>query len=285
LAQTVQRRILGNEALHGLALPEIDGRIDLRNLPFPAHIRQFSDVQLRGVDLSGAMLANIRITDSTFENCTFDGANCQFWHLRGSLVVGCSFVKADLRNSTLGEWFDGRGNTYRRVNFGSARLFGSTTSAAVYEDCDFSHADLKRINFWQSSLIRCKFAGPVREVVFDGRMLGEGKPTSNPMEQVDLSDATLDGCDFRGVTFDSVVLPADPALIRIRDVKTIDLAVAALAGGRGDLRSRLAEVVLDNARQLLETGGDVLLNLRDVGPAAELLSGLLHEKPAREGRP
>jgi uncharacterized protein YjbI with pentapeptide repeats len=167
------------------------------------------------------------------------------------------------------EWRDGKGNTFRRVSFASANLSRSTTSAAVYEDCDFSFAKLDRVNFWQSSLIGCTFAGPVRDVVFDGRMLGEGKPTSNPRRDVDLSQAVLDGCEFRGLTFDSMILPTDPDLIRISDTAAIDAAAAAHASG-------LARVILDHARTVLAMGGECLLNLRDLGPAADAVrAGLL----------
>jgi hypothetical protein len=71
-----------------------------------------------------------------------------------------SFVKSDLRRSVPGEWYAGAGNRFERV--------------------DFSSAELDRINFWQSSLVRCRFAGPVRDVVFDRRMSGEGKAGPQP---------------------------------------------------------------------------------------------------------
>jgi Pentapeptide repeats (8 copies) len=73
------------------------------------------------------------------------------------------------------------------------------------------------VNFWQSSIIGCTFAGPLTDVVFDGRMLNEAKPDPNPMRDVDLSGAIFDGVEFRGVTFDRVRLPSDPDLYLIRD--------------------------------------------------------------------
>ncbi|MEV6349919.1 pentapeptide repeat-containing protein [Actinoplanes sp. NPDC051851] len=277
LARTAQQRILRNEALDGIGLQKVDGRADLRCMTFPASLRELSGVRIRRVDLSGAKLANLRIVDAAIEDCRFEGADCRYWHLRGSSVDGCSFARADLRDSTLGEWFQGRGNYYRGVSFEAARFLRATTSAAVYDDCDFSHAELDRVNFWQSSLIRCRFAGGVREVVFDGRMLGEGKPTSNPMEFVDLTDATIDGCEFRGVTFDTVVLPADPALIRIRDTGVVDRALVALAGIPADSGTAIAEVVLGHVRKVLAMGGEALVNLRDAEPAGTLVGRLIRD--------
>jgi hypothetical protein len=273
----VQDRVLRNEPLDGLGLQATGGRVDLRYMPFPADLGGLVGVGLRGVDLSGAKLGNLRLVDSVVENCVFDRADCQYWHLRGSSVNDCSFVGADLRYATLGEWFDGKGNTYRRVRFVSTRFLRSSTRAATYEDCDFSNAELDRVNFWQSSLIRCTFAGPVRDVVFDGRMLGEGKPDGNPMDHVDFSDAALDGCEFRGLRLDSVKLPADPALFRIRDVAVIARAEAALARAGNDPQAALVAIVLGHARETLATGGDALINARDAGPAGEVVAALLRK--------
>ncbi|MEV6348584.1 hypothetical protein [Actinoplanes sp. NPDC051851] len=110
LARTAQQRILRNEALDGIGLQEVDGRADLRCMTFPAIFRELSGVRIRRVDLSGAKLANLRIVDAAIEDCRFEGAGCRYWHLRGSSVDGRSFARVDLRDSTLEEWFQERGN-------------------------------------------------------------------------------------------------------------------------------------------------------------------------------
>jgi hypothetical protein len=114
-------------------------------------------------------------------------------------------------------------------------------------------------------------------VVFDGRMLGEGKPDANPMDQVDFTQAVLDGCEFRGITFESVMLPPDPALILVRNNEVLDGAIAALAKVRSDPNAPIAQIVLDHAKQLLAMGGEALLNLRDFDVSADLVMSLLRE--------
>ncbi|GAA3770998.1 hypothetical protein GCM10022225_67650 [Plantactinospora mayteni] len=277
LVRAAERRLRDRQPLDGLGLESIDGRVDLRFIPLTADFSLLDGVELRRLDFSGAMAANLRFVDSVIADCRFDSADCQFWHLRACLVMDTSFLKADLRNATLGEWYQGRGNRYRSVHFGSARLRNATTSAATYEDCDFAFAELERVNFWQSSLIRCTFAGPLRDVVFDGRLLGEGKPDGNPMLEVDLTEAVLDGCDFRGVSFDSVRLPNDPQVVLIRDKALMERAAAALAGVDQDPAARLAHAVLHHIELSLDRDGVTLINLRDAGEAADLVGGLLRD--------
>ena len=150
-----------------------------------------------------------------------------------------------------------------------------STSAATYVDCDFSDADLRDVNFWQSSLIRCTFAGTVREVVFDGRMLGEAKPDPNPMDGVDFSAASLRGTDFRAVDLRRVILPNDPDLLLVSDVSVLDRAGARLSSHMTEHDTTLAATVLDHLRATLLPGTSGLVNLRDVAPDAEFIAALL----------
>jgi uncharacterized protein YjbI with pentapeptide repeats len=147
LRLAVQRRFLAGEGLEGLGLSAVGGRVDLRGIPLTADFALPAGAELRHLDISGANVANLGLLDCTVVDCLFDGADCQFWRQRGTAVADTSFAEADLRHSSLGECREGRGNHYRRVSFRSARLRGATTSAATYEDCDFSHAELDRVNF------------------------------------------------------------------------------------------------------------------------------------------
>lgn len=283
LAHIVQRRIRDGDRLDGLGLGQVDGRTDLRGVVFTADITRFPGVRLHGIDFSKASLAVLHLVDCAIENCVFDAADCQFWNFQRSSVADCSFVEADLRRSRLGEWSEGKGNTFARTNFTSAKMQWCSTSAATYTDCNFSYAALNKVNFWQSSLIRCTFAGPLREVIFDGRHLGEAKPDVNPMEDVDFTDAVFAGCDFRGVRFDSVRLPSDPDLVLVRDPAVRDRAIAALPAVAGHPRAGLIHSILTTDRQ---SGGEMVVNLRDIDDgAADLLMSLLRTAGAPEPLP
>ena len=217
LRHSIQQWLRGRGELEGLDLSRHNGRLDLRGIAFTADLTDVEGMSLSDVDLTGANVANINWTNCTIENCLFDKANCQFWQIHGTSFSECSFQRADLRNCRLGEWYMGRPPLFAHANFSHAKFRHSSTHAAVYEDCDFSFADLKEMNFWQSSLIRCKFAGDLHGVVFDGRILGEAKPDPNPMLDVDFTEAEFHGVEFRGVRFDAVALPDDSDLVLVRD--------------------------------------------------------------------
>jgi hypothetical protein len=213
--------------------------------------------------------------DCVLDDCRFLASACIDWRLWRTTVSNALFEKADLRGSSLGAWSEGRGNTYSNVSFAGANLTGLGTSAAIYTDCDFSGANLKRVNFWQSSLIRCRFAGKLEDVIFDGRYLGEEKPDKNPMLDVDFSDARFNGCEFRGVRFDHIALPPDPDLIILDDLGILDSAAALLPDSEFDISIRVAKLIFDHARKLLEMGPAALMNLRDFPAGADLFMSSL----------
>jgi uncharacterized protein YjbI with pentapeptide repeats len=273
LRTAIQQRLRGRDGLDGLGLHEVGGRADLRYFPAATALSPLKDVVWRGIDFTGSSLGNLEFHDSLVEDCVFDAADCQFWQPLRTAFSRCAFVKADLRRSTLGEWAGGA-NTFTGIDFTSARLTYSTTSAATYVDCDFSFANLQRINFWQSSLIRCKFAGPLKDVVFDGRLLGEAKPEANPMREIDMSDAILSECEFRGLDLASVTLPDDPSLMLIKDSDVVARAMRALSTS-SDPRVPVAILMLEHAAELLSFGGVALLNGHDFEDAADVVEGAL----------
>ncbi|MEU8230524.1 pentapeptide repeat-containing protein [Actinoplanes sp. NPDC048967] len=281
LHREIQSRLAAGAGLDDLDLAEVDGKRDLRGFPAAAAVTQWRGAHLAGIDLSGASLAGVRLFDCTLESVRLDRAVCHDWRLWGSTVADTTFTGAELRGSSLGAWREGRGNRYKRVSFVRADLTAVGSSAATYTDCDFSFARLDRVNFWQSSLVRCTFAGPLRDVVFDGRHLGEDKPDTNPMTEVDLSRAEFDGCEFRGTPFTTVRLPADPDLMMITDVAQADRALAALSPADGTLPG----TILQHARKLLGMGSAALLNARDFPAGAPAVRAALTATGWRPGGP
>jgi uncharacterized protein YjbI with pentapeptide repeats len=230
LAVRVLERLAGGESLDGLAIGQINGRADLRGYltPSPRRLKEFKwrsltitqlaevsnihEVSWRSLDLSGASLEHLRLEDMQLVDCRFDGASCVDLRMWRSTIEDSSFNGADLRNAALGPWSKNRGNVYSHVDFSRADFRGTSSLAAEYYDCDFSFARLDKLDFRSSSLIRCRFAGVLREVVFDGRMLSTGKPDPNPMEDVDLTAAELQMVQFKGIDAGRVILPNSPSL-------------------------------------------------------------------------
>jgi uncharacterized protein YjbI with pentapeptide repeats len=277
LADEAVRRLRAGSDLSELGLDTVDGRFDLRGVSWAKAPGPWEGVAIDGVALDHADLRHLRFVDCRLTNCRFTRADCQDWRLWGTTVEDCSFENADLRNASLGAWRDGRGNTFRHVRFVSATMLSVGTSAATYVGCDFSFANLTRVNFWQSTLIDCTFAGDLVDVVFDGRMLGEEKPDPNPMRNVDFTNAKFDGADFRGVNFTSVKLPDDPDLLLVDDIAIIDRALAVLASRPKDPASGLAVAIFQQVRRFSAPGASVLLNRRDFEMAAALLTDALRQ--------
>jgi uncharacterized protein YjbI with pentapeptide repeats len=227
LASEVLRYLADGASLHALGLAEHEGRIDLRGLR-AADVRkvelpqqsfrsvrklegqlEFRNVHWEGLDLSDAQLSHFRFFNSLMANCRFDRSQCEDWRLWATNVIQSSFVSANLRAAVLGPWYEGRGNTYKFVNFSQADMRKLVSPAATYEDCDFSNARLESIDFQSSSFIRCRFAGELREVMFYDHGFKTGKPDPNPMEDVDFSKAKLRWVAFRRLDLERVRLPHD----------------------------------------------------------------------------
>jgi uncharacterized protein YjbI with pentapeptide repeats len=280
LANEVLSRLVAGSSLTGLPLDRIDGRLDLRGIvapkprasapasyivrtpdgvEFSQHwitldgLQKINGTELTGLDFSAADLAHLRFTSVRIGDCVFDAANCKDWRLWDSEIVDCRFIAADLDDLSVGAAHNGKPNRLMRLDFTRAKLSGSRTrnwGIAQVTDCDFSFAHLADINFFQAELIRCTFAGTLKRVIFDGRVLRPAdKLAPNPIEDVDLSRVTaFEDVSFRGVHFDRIQLPQDPNLIVIRDDRWSAFVLEVLAD-RDDLVARVAKVFAEDAEK------------------------------------
>jgi hypothetical protein len=126
------------------------------------------------------------------------------WNTR---IRDSSFVDANLAGSALGPTKRMKHNRYERVSFARADLRDVVCSAGVFNDVDFDHTKLVDIDFRASRFERCRFTGPLREVVFWHRHPIERTLRANNMTDVDLSAAELHWTEFRGLDLDSLRWP------------------------------------------------------------------------------
>lgn len=89
-------------------------------------------------------------------------------------MTDCSFAGASLRDAAVGIWHNGRCNIGRRVSFAGTDFRVVAPLGAIFEDCDFSEARLAKVRFERCAITRCRFAGLLKEVVFDGQSLLAG---------------------------------------------------------------------------------------------------------------
>jgi uncharacterized protein YjbI with pentapeptide repeats len=205
--------------------------------PIPARLKRFEsqgwfteilgnlitirDARLTHLDLSGAQLQSFRFFGSQIADCRLDGANCHDWRLWDTRVTGCSFSRANLRDAALGTWHESRRNTWRNINFTRADFRVIAPLEAVFEDCDFSAARINGVTFSQCAFTRCRFAGSMKNVLFDGRNLPPDKPAPPPMREVDFAAAIFHDVDFRGFDLEDVTLPDDPEVRLVRRARCV----------------------------------------------------------------
>lgn len=309
LANEVLARLLAGRPLSELPLETVDGRVDLRGLVVPKPqasspktytvklpdgveftqtwvtldgLIEFKGVELKDLDLRAANLPHLRFFHTRIDNCRFDKAGCQDWRLWASDIVDSSFDGADLTDLSVGAHYDGKPNRLERLNLRQASLSGTRTrywGVAEVTDCDFSFATIDDVNFFQASLVRCTFAGALRKVIFDGRVLKpEEKSSPNPMEDIDMTGVTVfEGVSFRGVHFDRIRLPENPDIVVVKSGEWLNRALSTIED-RDDLPARIVSGWLENLIKFtLPNGGDCFINLGRMQEGRRLMEQLLTE--------
>lgn len=286
LAAEVLVRLHAGRSLDGLPLDRVGGRVDLRGLS--ARVRSdatatvgerevrravgFLDVHevtISDLDLSFAVLPSARFDRARLTNCSFQTAVLSKWRLWASDVTSCSFAGADLRESVIGSWSNGRGNRWEQVSFTRADLRGTVQDSAIFVDVDFSSTRLDRVEFRSCDFVRCRFAGVLREVIFYGPGFGHGDLLVR-LEDVDFSEAMFRWVDFRRLDPSPVALPRTDGHLVIRNFPCV-LATALSDTASDDRRGiRGLKGLLTNDVKWLAPGQTLgVISLSDIAEAAE----------------
>jgi len=157
-------------------------------------------VNLIGANLTGAILfgaklyksnfqnntilndINISITTNfgeTLENANFSGINFNHLSWHGGTIVNCNFTNANLsssENRVVDEYGDDHGLSW--------------FTEATFNHCDFTNADLRRIEIINCIFIHCNFTGAnLTDLMFDEK-------------------SNFDDCDFTGANLTNVTIPS-----------------------------------------------------------------------------
>ncbi|GIH09242.1 hypothetical protein Rhe02_73090 [Rhizocola hellebori] len=208
LAQSVLDQLMHGGDLSGLPIDAHDGRWDLRGISFPKpgkdHTRvtglEIRNQHWMSMDFAGASMRQIRFFDSELDNCVFDSADCRNWSLWGSRIRDCSLDTTNLRETIWSSRYP-RTNQMLASTLRGADLRGVVAQEVQTEDCDFSQARLDGAMFERCAIARCRFAGALSEVVFDGRDLGAAPDGRSRPAPAELDDVDFHGADFRFVEF------------------------------------------------------------------------------------
>jgi hypothetical protein len=145
----------------------------------------------------------------------FSGLRLHHFAAERARFVDCDFSRIEV------EWlpFFGGASTFVGCNFTGARI--ADLDRVRLEGCDFSYAKLDGWFTWRADIIGCRFAGPLRRVVFVGHSPDESR-RRNDIRGNDFREAEFDDVDFRtgtGIDLDAQLLPSGPEYVRIRSIE------------------------------------------------------------------
>lgn len=253
-------------------LGEIDNRVDLRGIPLlstPVVIGDASEpasgVLWESLDFRRASGAEFSFYGARIENCLFDSATLTDLRLHGTEFVDCSFRRADLRKwgGFAGAWH-GRRNTWRRTDFGHAKLRNMTFENCVLDGCHFEQNG-KRIVFEGCEILDCTFRGEWHSLLIESR--GQA---SRDAFSADLSEASLTDSHILGYSLDHARLPEQAGLVVIRGYPPIARrAIAQLTNDTTNDAERTARAILSARLHGLADDSDACYDLRGLTPEVQ----------------
>lgn len=281
LAVAICQRLGTGEPLSPLGLGRVDHRVDLRGLIISTAVATphgvsgsllvetlhgaawFRDVNLVGLDLSGARLEHLRFTNVTIDDCVFDQASCRDWRLWDSQVRRSSFVGADLRDGALGTHHDGKSVSWSDVDFSRTNLGGSFFQGSSVAQCTFANTRLDGVELVDCQLSDLVFSGRLKRFTIDvrGRRIPGATPT---VSNLDFAACTFADVTMRGCTFDTVTLPTDPDLVVVHRFAALAPRQLEALAGREDVAARRFRAIVENElRGGANPEWDMIFNARD----------------------
>jgi uncharacterized protein YjbI with pentapeptide repeats len=212
-----------------------EGRVDLRGLTIeePARVRvddafsritklyKFGRVTVRGIDFSHARLPEWRLHETTFEDCLFDHATLSSFRAYSATFTRCSFGSADLKDASLGARVKDRkpGGLYQDCDFSGADLRRANTDPGHFLRCNFQRTKWAKTRFLSTVLEACDFRdATIDSAFFDGRAFRDNAPIGlgeNKLNECNFSTAKLRDTSFLAIDFRNCIPPAgdDVALV------------------------------------------------------------------------
>jgi len=158
--------------------------------------RDLRGANYTGVDFSRADLAGVNFAESVLNGVDFTKANLSGASFRHAHLTGCDFSQANLEGTDFtNAWIS-------ECQFTGARLEGSQLRDLLNgcKGCDFSHADLARLNLAGVRINGDDFThADLRGVNFAGAELVACDFSNARLDGANFAGATLDGCDVDGV--------------------------------------------------------------------------------------
>ena len=253
--------------------PTVDRRVDLRGIviPQPEDLRRWAGmgagrvlervgetlnlgaIRLAWVHLGEGYLPHLRFQGAAVSDCRFDGATLPDFRAQATTFERCSFAGADLGDAVFGP-----GTRFLTCDFSGARVYRTNADCAAFLGCEFGNAHLAESDFNRTIIERCRFAGVLSQVTFraesfhvDPALGRTARPDPDCLRDSDFSAATLDDVSFAQLLLKKVTLPSTGSQMVLPDLRCVlEKALRETAGDDRIGARRLATVAEHQLKQL-----------------------------------
>ncbi len=224
--------------LRGINVPIDDGSSGGRSGVMSPHLPADIEVPMakwERVDFSGSVLSRLRLRTVRWRDCSFDGCKIHDCTLWSPVIERCSLNKVKFRETFLTACTSLPVGEIRDSTFVSADFRGSHHDVCTYTNCDFSGANLNRVEFTGAAMNGAVFAGVLRDTCFQGpdAIVSLAHP-SFQFRRVDFTACELIDVYFRSVDLSDVRFPADDKhlVFTLSDARKVEGAIGSGQSGQ-----------------------------------------------------
>ena len=178
---------------------------------------------LARVDFGDGFIPHLHFRSAGLTDCRFNAARLPDMRTRDSTFNRCSFLGADLAGAALGP-----GTRFESCDFRGARLRAVQADSAAFIGCDFAEAELLEDDFNHCQFQGCHFAGLIKEVRFraeswhvDGVTRRLKPPDPDGVKNCDFSKARLRSVSFEHLNLKDVRFPDDDEHLALADLRCV----------------------------------------------------------------
>jgi uncharacterized protein YjbI with pentapeptide repeats len=246
----------------GMGLMALERVSDSINLSIPALAR---------VDFGDGFIPHLHFRGAGLTDCRFDVARLPDLRTRDSTFNRCSFQGADLAGAVLGP-----GTRFESCDFRGARLRAVQADSAAFSGCDFADAELLEDDFNRCQFQGCRFAGLIKEVHLRAESWHVDEvarrlkpPDPDGIKNCDFSQARLRSVSFDRLNLKDVRFPDDDEHLALADLRCVLLKLQRqLAGDDSRAARQLSLRVEQQLSALPRSRSHGYLSLADLTESA-----------------
>lgn len=172
------------------------GSVDLRGIPLKEPLL-LSDVSFDNLDLSFSNIQKLLSIRCSFVDCSFEGATVSL------LNNESGFYRVDFSRAEISKSGSAGAAKFFACNFNGSDLTGGNFKTGSFENCDFSRATIKLVEFGECEISDSIFDGNFKKCFFRGLL-----------SRCDFRAAVFIDCAFYGVELNDCLLSKDMILFK-----------------------------------------------------------------------